>query len=339
MKKLSILALTTALVALPAVAYAEWYAGAGGGIQLPRDQNIKAGVTKQDVDFNNGLGTLGTVGYKYGNGLRSELELGYRRATVDTVSNSAVDTGSTKVFSLMANALYDIPTGTGFAPYVGAGAGGAKVIYNNVRTIGGSTLDDSDVVGAVQGIVGASAPITENLNFFAQYQYQYLIDVREKTNTGADVYTNNGNSLIMAGLRYHFNEPTPVPVAVPAPAPAPIPEMVAPAIDKYMVFFDFDRSDITIEAADILKKVSENAEKGKVTRIELTGHADRAGKEGYNQKLSARRAAEVKKQLVRLGLPASDIATSAKGETAPLVPTGDGVREPQNRRVEIIYGK
>lgn len=341
MKKLSALVLTTALVSLPAIAHAEWYAGAGGGLQIPKNQEVKAGPN-QDVDYDNGWGALGAVGYKYGNSLRSELELGYRHASIDDVSLSAFDAGSAKVYSLMANTIYDIPTSLDFSPYIGAGVGAAVVSYDNMRTIAGSVVDDSEIVPALQGLVGFSVPFAQNLDFFAQYQYQYLFDVEPNTNAGLEVDADYGNSLILAGLRYTFSEPAPIPVAAPAPAPLPekLPEVVeAPAIEKYMVFFDFDRSDITIEAADILQKVAENAEKGKVTRIELTGHADRAGKEGYNQKLSARRAEAVKKQLVRLGLPASDIVTSAKGETSPLVSTNDGVREPQNRRVEIVYGK
>ena len=44
----------------------------------------------------------------------------------------------------------------------------------------------------------------------------------------------------------------------------------------------------------------------------------------------------MKDVLVNMGFSASGIVTEAKGETEPLVPTGDGVREPQNRRVEIV---
>lgn len=350
MNKLSVLVLTTALIAFPVASHAEWYAGAGGGLQIPKDQEVKSGPS-QDIEYVNGWGVLGAVGYKYGNGLRSELELGYRGAGVDSVSLSATDAGSAKVFSLMANTLYDIPTDAGFSPYVGAGAGIAKIKYNNVRSLaagvgtnalpGSNVLDDSSVAPAVQGIFGFNVPFADNLDFFAQYQYQYLFNVDPKNNAGGRVDADYGNSLILAGLRYSFSEPKPVPVAAPLPVELPqaLPEVVeAPAIEKYMVFFDFDRSDLTIEAADILKKVADNAEKGKVTRIELTGHADRAGSDRYNEKLSARRAEAVRKQLIRLGLPESEIATSSKGERQPLVQTNDGVREPQNRRVEIVYG-
>jgi outer membrane protein OmpA-like peptidoglycan-associated protein len=341
MNKLSLLLLTSALVSLPVAAKAEWYVGGGGGVDIAHNYDIKTNV-KQGVDLNTGWGALGSVGYKYGNGLRSELEFGYRDAQVNTVSSSAVDGGSERIYSLMANTLYDFSTGAGLNPYLGAGAGVAKVSFDNVRTIGASVLDNADTGFAVQGLAGVSVPVADALSFFAQYQYQHIFDVNANTNAGVEAKSDLGNSLITAGLRWDFGAPEMkplVPVAAPAPVALVKEVVAAPAIEKYMVFFDFDRSDLTIEAADILKKVADNAKSGKVTRIELTGHADRAGKDGYNQKLSERRAETVKKQLIRLGLPTDEIETSAKGEREPLVATNDGVREPQNRRVEIVYGK
>ena len=72
------------------------------------------------------------------------------------------------------------------------------------------------------------------------------------------------------------------------------------------------------------------------TRIEVAGHADRAGTPQYNQRLSERRAAAVANELDRQGVPRSAMVVQAFGESRPLVATADGVREPQNRRVEII---
>ena len=73
-----------------------------------------------------------------------------------------------------------------------------------------------------------------------------------------------------------------------------------------------------------------------VTRIEVGGHTDTSGTAAYNQALSVRRAQAVSNELVRLGVPREAITVQGYGETRPLVPTADGVREPQNRRVEII---
>lgn len=73
-------------------------------------------------------------------------------------------------------------------------------------------------------------------------------------------------------------------------------------------------------------------------RITATGHTDTSGPESYNMALSLRRANAVKDALVHEGVPATSIDATGVGESRPLVPTGDGVREPQNRRAEIVVG-
>jgi outer membrane protein OmpA-like peptidoglycan-associated protein len=105
------------------------------------------------------------------------------------------------------------------------------------------------------------------------------------------------------------------------------------------VFFDWDRSDLTGEAQAIIQSAAENSKKGQVARIETTGHADRSGPDGYNLDLSRRRAQAVAAELIRLGVEPAEIALDYKGEREPLVQTPDGVREPQNRRVEIILAR
>lgn len=107
---------------------------------------------------------------------------------------------------------------------------------------------------------------------------------------------------------------------------------------SYIVFFDFDKSNLTESAIAIIKKANEEAaSSGSDVSFSLTGYTDRSGSEAYNMKLSMRRANAVKSELIRLGQAAGGLNTSGKGESDPLVPTADGVREPQNRRVEIIY--
>jgi outer membrane protein OmpA-like peptidoglycan-associated protein len=103
------------------------------------------------------------------------------------------------------------------------------------------------------------------------------------------------------------------------------------------VFFDFDKSDITPEAARIIRDAADNAKRTGISRIVATGHADRSGSVPYNQALSERRSAAVKAQLVREGIAEGQIQAVGKGELDPLVPTADGVREPRNRRVEIVF--
>jgi OOP family OmpA-OmpF porin len=107
-------------------------------------------------------------------------------------------------------------------------------------------------------------------------------------------------------------------------------------VNTFQVFFDFDRSNIAETAAQIIDKAAASAKQGKITRINLTGHTDSSGTVEYNQALSERRAEAVKEQLVHDGVPAGEITTLGVGKAQQLVPTADGVREPQNRRTEII---
>ena len=122
------------------------------------------------------------------------------------------------------------------------------------------------------------------------------------------------------------------PQAVTAPPPAPMQST------SYMVFFDWDRSDLSQQA---LATVGQAADAFKTTgqsRITATGHTDTSGPDQYNMALSLRRANAVKDALVRDGVPATAISVVGKGEHDLLVPTADGVREPQNRRVVIDLG-
>lgn len=102
----------------------------------------------------------------------------------------------------------------------------------------------------------------------------------------------------------------------------------------FLVFFDWDRSNLTADARQVLDQVI-TRERSSNQGIQLVGHADRSGPDNYNMKLSQRRADSVKAYLVRNGIAASRITTEAHGEREPLVQTADGVREPQNRRVAI----
>jgi outer membrane protein OmpA-like peptidoglycan-associated protein len=70
----------------------------------------------------------------------------------------------------------------------------------------------------------------------------------------------------------------------------------------------------------------------------LAGYTDRSGSAQYNLGLAARRNESVRTYLTGKGVPAARITSEAFGEANPRVPTADGVRELQNRRVEITYG-
>jgi OOP family OmpA-OmpF porin len=126
---------------------------------------------------------------------------------------------------------------------------------------------------------------------------------------------------------------------VPEPEPEPAPPMVEPEPlmpASYLVFFDWDSAALTYEAKQIVAAAAANALRAGYSRVEVTGHADRSGPDGYNMGLSMHRAEAVQAGLAAQGLMADGIATLGRGERDPLVSTADGVREPQNRRAEIV---
>jgi outer membrane protein OmpA-like peptidoglycan-associated protein len=108
------------------------------------------------------------------------------------------------------------------------------------------------------------------------------------------------------------------------------------AVRTYLVFFDWDRADLTARARQIVAQAASTAQTGGTTRIEVDGYTDLSGTPAYNQRLSVRRATSVKAELVHDGVAATEISIAGRGDSNPLVPTAQGVREPQNRRVEII---
>ncbi|MFK4871823.1 OmpA family protein, partial [Novosphingobium sp. ZW T3_23] len=122
------------------------------------------------------------------------------------------------------------------------------------------------------------------------------------------------------------------------PPPPPPPPVVECNKGPYIVFFDWDKSDITPEAATILDSAVSAYGNCNSVPIMLAGYTDRSGSPKYNLGLSARRNDSVRAYLTSHGIPDGSISSQAFGEANPRVPTADGVRELQNRRVEITYG-
>jgi iron complex outermembrane recepter protein len=137
-------------------------------------------------------------------------------------------------------------------------------------------------------------------------------------------------------LKYKFNAES-TPASTPAAYTPPPPQPVASAPRSYLVFFDFNKSDLTSQAQQIVDQAASNAGPAKVTRLTVTGHTDTVGSDAYNMRLSRRRAESVAARLEKDGIASSEIEIVAKGKRDLLVPTADGVREPQNRRVQIVY--
>ena len=102
-----------------------------------------------------------------------------------------------------------------------------------------------------------------------------------------------------------------------------------------MVYFPFDQSILTSDAQAVVQQAAQYAQSGNATQVVVVGHTDTSGSARYNQRLSERRAKAVADALVGLGVNQSVLNVSWVGETQPAVQTGDGVKEPLNRRTTI----
>jgi outer membrane protein OmpA-like peptidoglycan-associated protein len=272
-------------------------------------------------------------------------------------------------FGGMVNALYDFNGLTPwFVPYIGAGVGylgiseqwhtnnnltltvppgglsatGQTFLPGSIQSSGQSTKG----AFAYQAILGAAMPLqigTPGLAVTFEYRFlgttghrDYGGLARATSTTGATFATGTAfqvgssyNHSILVGLRYNFGvapPPPPPPAAVPVQAPA----------RSYLVFFDWDKATLTDRARQIIAEAAANSSKVQYTRIEVNGYTDTSGTPKYNQGLSVRRARAVQAELIKDGVPQGAITIQGFGDTHLLVPTGPGVREPQNRRVEII---
>ena len=243
----------------------------------------------------------------------------------------------------MGNVLYDIHSGTPFTPYIGVGAGYGWLGHRQDRASAASlsaTSDDTAGAFAYQAIAGVATTSAAGLTLTTEYRFYGTVDpniygeIRPGRPGGPccarRIKPGNHNHSVLLGLRYAFNAPAVAAAAVVAPVAAPT------LARTYLVFFDWDKANLTERAKQIITEAAGAARKTATTRIEVAGHADRSGTPAYNQKLSQRRADAVAAELVRQGIARNEIAISAFGESRPLVPTADGVREPQNRRVEIV---
>ncbi len=137
----------------------------------------------------------------------------------------------------------------------------------------------------------------------------------------------------LAGLREAL-APPPAPEPPPEPEPEPVPEVEMP-LDRFQVYFDFDSSAVSPAARRIIEAAAQAAAARGDAPVVVAGHADRSGPSAYNEALSRRRAEAVRAVLAENGVAPERIRIDARGEGDPVVPTDDGVREPQNRRVVV----
>ena len=345
---------------LPVAAQAQpvtglYIGGAGGGNFLQREFNrdvtfngVRTAV-RGSVGFEAGGVGVASIGYGLGNGFRVELEGDYRYNKVGNTTSTA-QRGREEKYGGMLNALFDLDVGSPYVfPYIGAGAGYSWVDRRTSDPVNAypfrTVTRGVDSSFAYQAIAGLSFPIPGVVGLSATAEYRYfalagdrafgiqttassLPGIPGSTSRGRVTTTDDYNHSLLVGLRYAFNV---IPPRVDA-------QPVQPAVPNrtYLVFFDWDRADLTDRARQIIAEAAQASQRVQTTRIEVAGHTDSSGTARYNAGLSVRRAQNVAAELVRLGVPRAAITVQGFGEGRPLVQTAQGVREPQNRRVEIV---
>jgi OmpA-OmpF porin, OOP family len=345
--------LASAMIALPlgaanADAIAGLYLGGGVGANFLQAETFQvkptgaAGVSGS-AKSNIGPAAVLSLGWGFGNGLRAEVEGSYRQNFgFKSPSGFASFGGDEQKAGVMVNALYDfvgvVPV---VQPYIGAGIGYQWAIEQNLHGTaigGGSFVGKNSDKGsfAYQAILGAAVPITAvpGLAITAEYRFLGLAGDRSYSGTisgggpATITSTNDYNHSVLVGFRYAFG------VAPAALAPMPV---VDNGAKTFLVFFDWDKADLTARSEGIVRDAASYSTKTQYTRIDVDGNTDTSGTPSYNQGLSERRARVVAAELVRDGVPQNAISMHAYGDTKLLVPTGPNTREPQNRRVEIVF--
>ncbi len=368
--------LMATLIAAPLSAQAQAisgvYIGVGAGVNFLQDERLRSasiGGSRLDLgntrlEFDPGYRALASIGYGLGNGLRVEVEGDYFHNSLSragqrnsgSVFNNSFQTvrGAEEKWGGFVNAIFDVnpnlvglsPLPLGITPYVGAGVG-YLVSHNqnvNFANPGQVLLRNTGTDGnfAYQAIVGFALPIdvVPGLALTLEYRFTGIAGDRNYKGqvfapgvaTRARLREDDdfNHSILAVGVRYAFSYP-------PPPSPVPVAPPSTGSISRtYLVFFDWDRADLTDRARQIIAEAATASARVQTTRIEVQGNADRSGTPAYNQGLSVRRARAVAAELVRRGVPQAAINVQGFGDTRPLVPTAAGVREPQNRRVEII---
>jgi outer membrane protein OmpA-like peptidoglycan-associated protein len=375
---------STCVLPMTASAGSGPYIGLEGGLNLLDDQNfsvsndidIPPGGTKlAKAKFDDGWLAGAMAGYSFENGLRPEFEYTHRNNSLQRIhifpigrlvpENDTSDVnGHEAADTTMLNIWYDVKALAPFRPYLGGGAGAARISINGVGYDNADLRSDNKWLFAWQA--GAGVAFDFSKHFATSIDYRYLQSSHGKfnlqsDNTGAHVKTRYQANAVMIGLHYSFGEkeappPAPVetpvevvaPVASPPPPPPPPCEVSANATrvdfsgcktgDTVVlrgVNFDFNKSTLTVNAKALLDPVADALLARPDIMIEVDGHTDSKGSDAYNQKLSEARAASVQAYLAARGVDAGRMTVKGFGETQPIADNETEAGRELNRRVEL----
>ena len=285
--------------------------------------------TDNDLEADNGRGGFLSIGKEISPSWDLQGRLGYNRADEDTGIPGA--SGKYKQTTLGLDALYMFSREK-FRPFLLAGVGAAR---NNVD-YSGVGIDDKTKTSLMANLgLGFQYLITDKFGLQADVRHQWSKSDAKSSVNDFDADETIRNTVASLGGVFRFGapapvvaeaapEPAPIPAAEPAPEPAPAPAACAPQTETITVeaekLFGFDKANINEEGRAALDEAAAKIKANPVINaVIVTGHTDRIGTDAYNQKLSERRAAQVKEYLTAQGVDQSIIQTIGKGESEPVV--------------------
>jgi outer membrane protein OmpA-like peptidoglycan-associated protein len=313
-----------------------WYVSLGAGLNWIGDDaalGYTSGVRTSTDQFSYDTGHVvaGAIGRDFGTNWRVELEAAFRGNDVDKVCPAltacVASNADVSEFSQMINVVYDVPAAEHWEVSVGAGLGG-----NLVTASGLATSDIDDYVFAVQILSQVSYHLSDRVRLFADYRHMELgnTELVRPSAQNQSIEIEKADTSLMLGLRYDLQRDAAPKIEEPKPE-----KPVVEAPKQFIVFFGFNKSNLTAEAVRVVADAAEAAKKHGSASIAIIGHTDTSGSTDYNMALSMRRSQAVKDSLIAHGIDGAMISTAGRGETELMVSTGDGVKEPQNRRATI----
>jgi len=321
-------------LAMPSGPGAWYFGGEGGWTSLESPQTGTAVGAKFSQKFSDGYNIGARGGYEWGP-WRFEEEFRFQQNGDENaaIGGFGVHTnGNRDAYAFMTNAIYDFTFGWPITPHIGGGIGAVELHDQWGIPKLGSVAHSSDWEFGYQAIAGVRYNINPALAFDIDYRYLGTTSPTFHSALGPSYTSGSSTHRLLASLTLRFGAPPPPPMA--APPMQPPPPMAGRKV--FLVFFDWDKDTITPEGMQIIRQASDAFRMGGPVTIQVTGYTDRSGSPGYNQRLSERRANNVANAMARMGVPRSQTAVSGRGENDNRVPTAPGVREPQNRRVEIV---
>jgi OmpA-OmpF porin, OOP family len=172
--------------------------------------------------------------------------------------------------------------------------------------------------------------VSDRWQLYADYHFMVMDDPEVVNPQDREVWQiEKTEHALLLGVRFDLQREG----AAPAPQAPPTTPIKGPK--QFIVFFGFNKSNLTPEAARVVADAAAAAKEYGSASISVVGHTDTSGSDTYNQALSMRRSAAVKDGLVGQGIPVSMVSTSGRGEAELMVQTGNGVKEPQNRRATM----